>query len=178
MYWKFERKFKYEFINQSAPLFHTFIGLPLQVAPRPLTAAYNLPMHGAFIIPITNLPLIVNPTEIVTKGFLKREGNIFLKPFMKKSWWFYENSFLLLAWFKDRSWLRSDPKISIARTTSLRSKFNWDCIVLRTLHLIDEKEIWNCGFVDLCSVLILILIPHYGFEISENNAKYFPLLRY
>ena len=54
----------------------------MQVAPRPLTAAYNLPMHGAFIIPITNLPLIVSPTEIVTKGFLKRKKKIFLKPSM------------------------------------------------------------------------------------------------
>ena len=50
----------------------TFIGLLLHVAPRPLTAAYNFPIHGALIIPITNLPLIVRPTEIETKGFLKK----------------------------------------------------------------------------------------------------------
>ena len=74
----------------------------MQVAPRPLTAAYNLPMHGAFIIPITNLPLIVSPTEIVTKGFLKREGKDILKPpitakFTHKKICFYKVSFSLFA---------------------------------------------------------------------------------
>ena len=69
--------------------------------------------------------------------------------------------------------LRSDPKIPIARTSSLRSKINWDCIFFRTLHLIDEKETWKYGFAqcfdfDFSSRFWLLK----KVKIAEINAEY------
>ena len=49
----------------------TLIGLSFKVAPRPLTAANNLPMQGALMIPMTIRRFIAKATDVVTNGLLQ-----------------------------------------------------------------------------------------------------------